>query len=415
MRILSVHNFYQQSGGEDTVFNTEKKILRDNGHEVIAYTDSNHRITELSYIKTAIHTVWAQDSYRNILDLLDKTQIDIVHIHNTFLLISPSVYYACKKASVPVVQTLHNYRLLCPAATFFRKNNVCESCLDKFLPWPGIFHACYRNSLPQSSIVASMLAYHRLLRTWQKHVDQFIALTEFAKQKFITGGFEPEKLSVKPNCITPDPGIGEGKENYIIFVGRLSSEKGLETLIESWEYIKKTNIYLKIVGNGPLSQKINAFAQQYPTVEWLDNQPRDCVLQLMKNAKALVVPSIWFEGFPMVIAEAFAVGLPIIASNIGGLSTIIKSGCTGLHFNPGNPRELAKKIDWAFSNPNALLQMRNKVRLEFEETFSSEKNYQKLLSIYENALQKKREIEYYMHHFTIYTNPSKILKLSPKL
>ena len=274
MKILLVHNFYQHPGGEDSVFKTEKEILHSYGHQVTQYTDSNHRITNLNRINSAFSTILAKDSYRYILVLLHENRPDIVHIHNTFLLISPSVYYACQKANIPVIQTLHNYRILCPTATFFRNNSICERCLGKSLPWPGVIHSCYRNSMTQSLIVAIMLAYHRMRKTWHKQVDQFIALTEFAKLKFIEGGLAPEKLSIKPNCISPDPGIGIGDGDFILFVGRLSFEKGIETLVKSWEHIN-TGLQLKIVGDGPLSSTTASFAQRYSNVEWLGNRPRE--------------------------------------------------------------------------------------------------------------------------------------------
>jgi glycosyltransferase involved in cell wall biosynthesis len=216
-------------------------------------------------------------------------------------------------------------------------------------------------------------------------VDVYIALTEFAQQKFIQGGLPVEKIVVKPNFVYPAPSPGEGQGGYALFVGRLSPEKGIDTLLAAWERLGR-KVPLKIVGDGPLALQVDKAAQQVPGVEWLGRLPKTQVLALMKNAQILLFPSLWYEGFPMVIAEAFAVGLPVVASELGSMSSLITPGHTGLHFHPGNPEDLATKVEWVLTHPAELNQMRREARAEFEAKYTAEQNYQMLMAIYERVV-----------------------------
>ena len=231
MRVLAVHNEYQQAGGEDQSFEAETSLLEENGHRVRRYVVHNDRLAGMSQLESASVAVWNRSSYRDLRSLIREEQPEVVHFHNTFPLISPAGYYAARAEEVPVVQSLHNYRLLCPNALFFRDGHACEDCQGKLVPWPGVLHACYRGSRPASGAVAAMLATHRLLRTWTKMVDLYIALTDFARMKFIEEYLPAEKVVVKPNFLHPDPGFGQVREDYVLFVGRLSVEKGVDTLI----------------------------------------------------------------------------------------------------------------------------------------------------------------------------------------
>ena len=250
MRILSVHNRYQIRGGEDESRQSEENLLREMGHQVEVYEEHNDRISTMNPLRVASKTIWSQESHQITKRRLKEQHHDIIHVQNFFPLISPSVYYAAKEQGVPVVQTLRNYRLLCPNALFFRDGQVCEDCLGKFVPLPGVIHGCYRESRVASTAVASMITVHRTLRTWVDMVDIYIALTEFARQKFIEGGLPAEKIVVKPNFVNPDPGVGKGSGGYALFVGRLSVEKGLDTLLAAWEKLSQ-QMPLKIVGEEP--------------------------------------------------------------------------------------------------------------------------------------------------------------------
>ncbi|MBI4641066.1 MAG: glycosyltransferase family 4 protein [Candidatus Tectomicrobia bacterium] len=387
MRVLIVHNYYQQPGGEDVVFAAEVALLRQHGHEVVEYTEDNRRINGMSRVAVAAHTIWSRPTRHRLLKILRDIKCDVVHFHNTFPLISPSAYSACREAGVPVVQTLHNYRLLCPSATFFRDGHVCEDCLNKTLPWPGVLHTCYRGSRSQTAMVAAMLTLHRWLKTSHEQVTIYIALTEFARRKFIEGGLPAEKLAVKPNFVDPDPGIGENNGDYALFVGRLSPEKGVRTLLRGWQCLN--GIPLKIVGDGPLMDEVRMFVQKQKLdcVEVLGQRASGEVLSLMKGARFLVFPSEWYETFGRVAIEAFACGVPVIASRLGAMAEIVEEECTGMLFNPGNPQDLADKIRWAANHPEAIACMGKNARQIFEEKYTSEKNYKMLLDIYERAIR----------------------------
>jgi glycosyltransferase involved in cell wall biosynthesis len=386
MRFIFLHNFYRRPGGEDTVFKTEKTLLLHNGHEVISYVETNDRFSELSFLKAAQNAIWSEETQTNLRKLFQNFSPDVAHFHNTFLLISPSAYYACKEEGVPVVQTLHNFRLLCPAATFFRDGRICEDCLGKAVTWPGVVHACWRGSRAGTALVSTMLAVHRLLKTWQEQVDVYIALTEFTRQKFIEGGLPANKIVVKPNFVDPDPGMGSHDGEYALFVGRLSLEKGVMTLLRAWKGLKGKT--LKIVGEGPLLEKVQGFVIQegLREVELLSKKPRDEIFRLMQEAQALVFPSEWYEGFPMTIAEAFACGLPVIASRLGAMAEIVEDGRTGLFFEPGDPESLIEQIQWAWEHPRELAEMGRNARREYEMKYTAEKNYQMLMEIYRKAM-----------------------------
>lgn len=390
MRILTVHNYYKIRGGEDECFEAEIKLLREMGEDVEIYQENNDRVAEIGKLRMAADTIWSKEAYEKLQQRFIQKPLDVVHIHNFFPLISPSIYYAAKAQGIPVVQTLHNYRLLCPNALFFREGKVCEDCLGKFIPYPGVQHGCYRENKVASAAVATMLGVHRAMNTWTKMVDLYICLTEFAKQKFIQAGIPAEKIVVKPNFVSPEPTVGSGKGGYALFVGRLSVEKGLDTLLAAWEQLGE-QIPLKIVGDGPLADDVLKATKRFPQIEWLGRRPMSEVHDLMGEAKFLVFPSKWYETFGRVAIEAFAKGTPVIAANIGAIAEIVAPGKTGLHFEPGVPEDLANKVKWVLENPEQMAQMRKEARLEFEAKYTLKKNYQQLIEIYTRAksLSKK--------------------------
>src|SRR6202521_454819 len=305
MKILLVHNTYQQPGGEDVVFDQERQLLESAGHQVVTYCRSNWEIAGYSALKRlelVKHMVWATDTRREIASLIRQEKPDLMHVHNTFLMVSPSVYAACRLASIPVVQTLHNYRLLCPAAMFFRDGGVCEECLEHGL-WRGVLHGCYRDSRAATSAVALMLTVHRWLATWSESVDCFIALSEFSRRKFIEGGIPAEKIAVKPNFVYADPGCRAQIGEYALFVGRLSPEKRVVTLLAAWQRLQ-VHIPLRIVGGGLERARLEAQAAQIGPVDirFLGQLRREEVMSVLKGARFLVFPSEWYENFPMSIA-----------------------------------------------------------------------------------------------------------------
>jgi glycosyltransferase involved in cell wall biosynthesis len=395
MKIVLVHNEYQQPGGEDVVFIQEKQILERAGHQVILYQRSNHEITDLSTFDRLLlpaRVIWSAKSHREFGSLLAAERPDIVHVHNTFMMISDSIYYACQAHSVPVVRTLHNYRTICPAMGLFRDGAVCEECIDHSL-LRSVQHACYRKSHASTAVVAVMLGTHRLLGTGDKLIARNIVLTEFARQKFISAGFSEKKLVVKPNFVDPDPGAGPSTGEYAVFLGRLSMEKGIFTLLNAWGKIK-ASCPLHVIGNGDEKGKAERAVGMRTTspILFRGQLPRSEAITTVKNAKFVVMPSLWYEGFPMCIVEAFACGTAVICSRLGGMQEIVRDGVTGLHFSPGDENDLAAKIDWAIGHPSEVSAMGRAARRQFEAEFSAGDNYRRLMQIYHEALgSRERE------------------------
>ena len=389
MKILLIHNAYCEPGGEDVAFDAERRLLEDAGHQVVIYRRTNWEIQNYSgFERLALvsRIVWAKDARQDIAVLLRQEKPQLAHIHNTFVMVSPSVYSACQQAGVPVVQTLHNYRLLCPGANFFRKGHVCEECVEHSL-WRGIRYGCYRDSRPATATVALMLALHRRWRTWMGMVNGYIALTEFARNKFISGGLPAEKISVKPNFVHSDPGERTESGEYALFVGRLAPDKGLHTLLASWKRLHNC-LPLHVVGDGPMRTQLEAEAVECGVANILfrGRLARSAVWEAIKGAKFLILPSECYENFPVTVAEAFACGTPVICSRHGATQEIVTDSRTGLHFAPGNPDDLAQKVEWASTHPRRMAEMGKEARREYESRYTSEKNYSLLMEIYRRVL-----------------------------
>lgn len=375
--MLFVHNAYQHRGGEDTVVESEIALLRAHGHEVETYARNNDDVGGMSSPALARDTLWSKRTVRDVGDVISRFRPDVMHVHNTFPLISPSLYWAAARAGVPVVQTLHNFRLMCLSALFLREGHVCEDCMGR-LPWRGVTRACYRGSRAASAALAGMLALHRGIGTYRDKVARYIALNEFCRGKFIEGGLPADRVVVKPNFVDFAPPVPAERAG-LLFVGRLSAEKGVATLVAAMALSHGGQ--LRVAGDGPDVGVLDGVAG----VVRLGGLPGDAVRREMSRAMALVVPSIWFENFPRTIVEAFACGLPVIASRIGALADIVTDGETGLLFEPGNPRDLAEKLAWAQANPEQMGAMGRRARAQYEAEFSAEVNYRRLLEIYEAA------------------------------
>jgi len=436
VKIAQVHNYYQQAGGEDGVVAAELELLRSHGHEVVTYYRSNTSIVGIwQLVLSGLRTLWNRETYRGFRKFLREEKPDVVHSHNTFPLISPALHWACAREGVPIVQTLHNYRLLCLSAFLFREGAsvedsgsaaesntcakrdltvggggktgaVCELCLKKSFKWPGIRYSCYRGSRMGSGVAALMLLAHRILGTWSKKVSAYIALTEFQKRKMVEGGFPEEKISVKPNFMEGEP-VDQGGERavavahkpYALFVGRISPEKGCDVLVRAWglfrsrmaagELVGDPEAELLIVGDGPEREILERLASSSgcDRVRFLGLQPKEEVLDLMRNAQFLVLPSVWYEGFPMTIVESFSCGTAVVATDDGGMQEIIREGHNGLKFGLGDFAQLAEKIDWAIGHPDEMKEMGWNARQDFVEKYSAEKNYEMLMAVYEQALR----------------------------
>ena len=387
MRILTVHNNYRQPGGEEQIFAGESALLESHGHEVFRYTLDNDDISTVNPLLLAKNTLWNSTVYRDLRSLIREKQPEIAHFHNTFPLISPSAYYAARDEGVAVIQTLHNYRLLCPNALFFRDGHVCEDCLGRVFPMPGVLHGCYRNNRRDSAMVAATTSFHTILGTWTKAVDKFIVISQFAMNKFIQGGLPAEKLALKYNSLPSVPEPGEGKGGYAVYVGRLSIEKGLGVLLEAWRRLDR-QIPLKILGDGPMAGLVTEATREMPEIEWLGRRPSNEVYEIVGNAAFLVFPSEWYETFGQVAIEAFAKGTPVVASNIGAIPELVNAR-SGLLFRPGDPTDLATTVDRLLADPQELSRLRLTARAEFEAKYTADGNYQQLMAIYQSAIGNK--------------------------
>jgi len=389
MKIVLVHNTYLHQGGEDVVFWQERRMLREAGHEVFEYQRFNSEMEQYSAVRklTVIaRTVWANDSYEAFTSLLREKRPDIVHVHNTFPLISPSILWACKREGVPVVHTLHNYRLLCPGANFIRDGKACEDCMHGSI-WQSVPHGCYRDSSAQTATVALMLSVHRAKKTWTEAVSHYIVLTDFARSRFMNAGFPAEMFSVKPNCVDPDPGKRVGEGSYALYVGRVSEEKGAPTLLRAWRQLPK-HCTLRIVGDGPSSEALEAQVKSegLSNITFIGRVPRERVIEEMKGARYVIFPSQLYENLPLTIIESFACGVPVLASRLGAMQEIVTQNRTGLFFEPRNADDLARTARWAWDNADSMRQFGENARREYEARYTAAANYRHLMEIYRKVI-----------------------------
>jgi glycosyltransferase involved in cell wall biosynthesis len=383
MKILLVHNTYQESGGEDAVFQHEGELLEQYGNTVIHETKDNEVIKGfIQKVKTALNTTYSVSSKKAFSRRLKSVKPDVVHIHNFFPLFTPAIFYAAKALKIPTVLTLHNFRIICPTAILMHRGKVNERSI-KFGPFWTIPHRVYKNSLPGTIALACMILFHRIVGTWKNQVDCFVVLTQFAKNKFIEAGIPADKIKVKPNFI-PDPHSDKNaikkKGGFGIYVGRLSPEKGISTLLKAWESI---NYPLKIVGDGPLMSAV--IAANNPNIEILGFQQNEQVQELIQDADFLIMPSEWYEGFPMTLLESFANATPALVSDIGSLAEIVEHDKTGLKFEAGNADSLIETVQ-CFLNKSDRQQLSYNARRAYLTKYTPSTNYQTLMSIYQDNL-----------------------------
>jgi glycosyltransferase involved in cell wall biosynthesis len=323
--------------------------------------------------------------------LLLREEPDIVHVHNTFMMISPSIYWACRDTDTPVVQAVPNYRMLCPGAIFLRDGKVCEECMEHGV-WRGVRYGCYRGSVAATAVVAAMLTTHRILGTWSRLIDCYLVPTQFGRRKFIDAGFPPDKLVVKPNFVYPDPGQGAGARRYALYVGRLSPEKGLRTLLCAWARLS-IPIPLQIVGDGPMRAELQEWALEHGLAGlcFRGSLPREQTMAAMQGACLLVFPSECYEGLPMTIIEAFACGTPVIATAHGAPKEVVEDGRTGKLFNPADPQDLAEKVTWAWEHPGTMEIWGRQARSAYEAKYTAEENYAVLMEVYRQAIQSHKK------------------------
>lgn len=393
MRILVTHNNYLLPGGEDAVVRSEVAMLKEFGEEVLLYDRNNKEIENASIfrkIQYVLELGGSPRTYREIRLLIKKFRPDVAHFHNIFFSITPSAYQACKDEGVPVVQSQHNFRLLCSNALFYRNNKVCEDCLGK--NWiPGIYHRCYKNSFWASYFLSRMLQKHWQKGTWLNMVDCYVVAAEFTRQKYIQGGIPADKIFVKPNFFDQvRPESDRKSRDYVLYVGRLSDEKGVDVLIKAWRSLE--GVPLKIMGQGAREGQLRDLAQGIKDIDFLGHVSQDKYHDYMSRARMIVLPSLCYESFPRVFVEACAYGVPVVASRLGSLQELVRDGENGVTFEAGNPRDLAQKIRHILSDESGWKRMRENALENYRLRYTSRKNYEILKDIYNKMILKSKAI-----------------------
>ena len=410
MKILIIHNKYKEPGGEDSVCKAESELLLSYGHEV------QHMLYDNATIKTffdkcfsGLKTIYNPDSAHALRIKIKTFAPDIIHIHNFLPLVSPSVLFVANWSNVPVVMTLHNYRLICPSATLFFKGKIYEKSIHSVFPFDAIWKGVYRNSKIQTAIVALMTGIHKLIGTWKNKVDCYIALTEFAKGKFENSSLAiPErKLIVKSNFVQ-DYGKGAiPRQDYFLFVGRLTEEKGIRTILKA---AADHTFKFIIIGDGPLKPIVEDAAEYNPNLKFLGYQSKSIVVDYLKNCKALIFPSIWYEGFPVAIAEAFSTGTPVVASNLGSLTEIIQDRKNGLHFEAGNSSDLILKLRELNGDSVLAKKLSDNARQSYLDDYTAATNYPQLIGIYLEAIERRQVAKNKLGQYFLVPNRNSLSK-----
>lgn len=385
MNILIVHNHYQIPGGEDQVAAQEAELLWAHGHNVITYYRDNSELKDFSLgqkILLPFRTIYNPRTCREIRKCIRENKIDVVHVHNTLMLVSPAVYYAARKEKVPVVQTVHNFRLLCPGATFYRDDQVCEDCLKRGLSC-ALKHKCYRGSFSQTLCCVLSMKLHRATGIYKKLT--YICLTEFNKKKLLRlNGLKPEQIFVKPNAVSVPEALVPGleRQDRVLFASRLEDLKGIRVLLEAWRLLGAQGPELLLCGDGPLEDWCRGFVEdnKLRNVRLLGRLPNDRVRSLMATSRALILPTQCYEGFPLCIAEAYSVGTPVLVSKLGNGGSLVRSGVTGLKFDQQSPQSIAKTVK-KFMNTEDVDWQAN-TSAYYRENLTPEMNYARLMEIY---------------------------------
>ena len=389
LSVLYVHNRYQERGGEDSVFEAESALFESRGHRVARLEFDNSDLpaspSGLTKLRLAADAVWSRSAQKRLKAVIDEFQPDIVHFHNTLPQVSPAAYRVARSGGAAVLQTLHNFRLVCPSGLMYRDGMPCESCVGQAFAYSGVAHGCYRGSRSQTATVATMLSVHRALGTWKNDVDLYLSCSAFAKEKVAAGGYPADKIMVKPNFVYPDPGQGEHTGDYVLYASRVTETKGIETLLRAYAENPDGLPPLRVVHGGDLLHLVEEAAAKDPRISSLGQITRDEVLEMMGEARALVFPSIWYENFPMAITEAFAVGLPVIGSRIGALPELIQEGINGLLFEPRNAGDLAAQLREVASNSARMTEMGQAARDTYVTRYSVDIAYELLLTAYLRA------------------------------
>ncbi len=384
LHITFAHNRYLYRGGEDESREQEMAMLRAQGHTVSEYVVDNRDVPKGSYVSAGLRSVWNGVEHERMRKYLRSARPDILKVDNYFPLLSPAIFDAAKAEGVATVLSVRNYRLVCPAATLYRDGHVCTDCVGHRLATSAIRHRCYRDSSLQSAAVVLSNTWAHLRGTWQRSIDQYIAVSRFVKEQLIQGGFPAEKIAVKPNCIA-DTGMGDGSGHYALFVGRLTAEKGVRVLLEAWRQIGSA-MPLKIIGDGPLEAEIRASLPQLPGVEYLGRRSIAEVCESLGRATALIFPSEWMEPFGRTIIEAYSKGTPVIAADTAPMRDMIEHEVTGLLYPTGSADALAGAVRALQADAQRLRAMRARARERYMRDYSVERNYAAMMEIFSRVL-----------------------------
>jgi glycosyltransferase involved in cell wall biosynthesis len=389
MRVLMAHNRYQLPGAEDHVYEAEADLLRGRGHSVVRFELHNDSLTSTNPLAAARDGFWNYEAAEKVSAIVAEQKIEVAHFHNIFPVMSPSVYYAARSAGAAVVQTLHNFRLLCPRCTLFRAGRICHDCAGKPVAWPAVVHGCYR-SRSASAVTAAMTAFHGAIGTWRSAVDAYVALTDFSRDLFVRYGLPQTSVFVKPNFLTTDLGVGTAERRNALFVGRLVVEKGIPTLLEAWKRIG-SRLPLKIYGDGPLRDDVALAAERSGgAITWFGWKDRAEVNAALGSASVLIFPSVWYECGPLSVIESLARGTPVIAANLGALSEMICPGSNGYHFTPGSADSLVEAVDTFLSLADGGRQLQTSARSAFLQKYTADQGYDNLLELYRFAMAANR-------------------------
>jgi glycosyltransferase involved in cell wall biosynthesis len=391
-RVLQVHTRYRQAAGEDEVVAAEKRLLEEAGLSVAQVLFDNPGPgsggVSLAPFSQGVAAIWSRGAASRVRAAIKANGSQVVHVHNTFVSASPSVYAAANTCRVPVVQTLHNYRLVCPAATVYRGGRPCTDCLGHAVPWPAVVHSCYRGSRAQSAVVAAALAVGRARGTFSHRIAAYLALTKFQRDLLVRGGLPADRVQVVPNFLEPDPGVAGGPRSGFLYVGRLSEDKGVPTLVRSAAIAPQL---VRVAGRGPLSPMVDAAART-GDLEALGQLDKNAVFDQLRGAVAMVLPSVWYEGLPVSILEAYATGTPVIASRIGSLAEIVQDGVTGLLASPGDANDLADRLRWADDHRSEMRRMGSNARKAYETRYRGGMHLDALRQTYQRLIDQREPV-----------------------
>jgi len=390
MKILLIHNQYKHAGGEDSVFQTEKDILEANHHLVKEIYFYNSTLNGwFDWLKSSYLLFYNRRSERIVTEAIKTFKPDIVHVHNFFYIASPSIFFSAYKNKIPIILTLHNYRLICSGALLMRNNIPCELCVGKILPLNGIIYGCHRSSKIQTAQLTFITSLHKVIKTWNTKISMYITLTEFSRNVFLNSSLKlhPDQIVVKSNSVSDTlPSDAYSREDYFLFVGRLSEEKGIRVLLKAFE---SKNIQVEIIGDGPMKSEVQRAASTNHNILYSGYKDREYIINRLKKCKATIVPSICYEGLPMIILESFSTSTPVLISDMKNLNEIIKDRYNGIHFKANDATDLYRVVEEFYNNSNAYYHLYDHARETFIAKYTHQINYNNLISIYSNAIKKK--------------------------